>query len=75
MAGCEWTDDINHKGPRCGAPVYQGRGYCEQHIWRIYQKGTGLGRRKKDERTANVMRGVSSELNRIAECEVDELRF
>jgi len=46
---CEWIGE----GELCTEPVVLGRSYCECHLWRVYQKGTQLGRRRKDQRTAN----------------------
>lgn len=46
---CEWIG----QGEGCDQPALEGRSYCEHHIWQIYQKGTKLGKRKKDQRTAN----------------------
>ena len=46
---CEWIGE----GELCEHTALEGRSYCEQHLWRVYQKGTQLGRRRKDQRTAN----------------------
>jgi len=43
---CEWSEGCDH-------PKVPGRNYCEHHLWLVYQKGTKLGRRKKDQRIAN----------------------
>lgn len=43
---CEWSEGCDH-------PKVPGRNYCEHHLWRVYQKGTKLGKRKKDQRIAN----------------------
>ena len=46
---CEWIGE----GEYCNHPTLPGRNYCEDHLWLVYQKGTKLGRRKKDQRIAN----------------------
>jgi hypothetical protein len=46
---CEWIGE----GEGCTHEKLPGRNYCEDHLWQIYQKGTKLGRRKKDQRIAN----------------------
>ena len=48
MTKCTWIG----KGERCQHHTLPGRNYCEQHIWTVYQKGTQLGKRKKDIRVA-----------------------
>lgn len=50
---CQW---IGSKNERCGHRPLAGRAYCEDHLWRVYQKGTALGRRKKDLKTVNSVR-------------------
>jgi len=42
---CEWTEG-------CLSPATM-RSYCECHVWRVYQKGTKLSARRKDQRIAN----------------------
>lgn len=46
---CEWIGE----GEGCTHATLPGRNYCEDHLWLVYQKGTQLGRRKKDQRIAN----------------------
>lgn len=46
---CEWIGE----GEGCSHIVVEGRSYCEEHLWRVYKKGTQLGRRRKDQRIAN----------------------
>lgn len=31
----------------CCKPVFPGRAYCEDHVWRVYQKGTSTGNKRK----------------------------
>lgn len=46
---CEWIGE----GELCGQSAIEGRSYCEHHLWKVYQKGTQLGKRKRDQRIAN----------------------
>jgi hypothetical protein len=47
--------------------VVPGRSYCELHLWQVYQKGTNLGKRKKDARIAAQVWDIESEINSIVE--------
>lgn len=44
MPKCEWRD-TDHS-PKCGEPGYRDRSYCPNHVWLIYQKGTGIKARE-----------------------------
>ena len=46
---CEW---IGH-GELCNQSAVEGRSYCLDHLWKVFQKGTQLGKRKRDQRIAN----------------------
>ena len=46
---CEWHGE----GERCTNTSVEGRSYCEHHLWQVYQKGTQLGKRRRDQRVAN----------------------
>lgn len=36
--------------PYCGKPTIEGKSYCGEHYWTIYQKGSAVaGRRKEKE--------------------------
>ncbi len=52
MDKCTWIGD----GLGCTHNAVAGRSYCEEHLWQVYQKGTALGRRKKDLRTVDSVR-------------------
>lgn len=60
---CEW---IGH-GEGCNEPRVPGRSYCEHHLWRVYQPGTALRKRKKDIKRAALYRDIESELNKAIE--------
>lgn len=50
--GCQWIgpEQDPMKGPihYCGQkPLYPGKSYCADHVWRVYNKGSGItGKRK-----------------------------
>ncbi len=48
---CTWVGE----GEGCTHTVVLGRSYCEHHLWRVYQQGTAV-RRKKDLRTVDSVR-------------------
>lgn len=47
MEGCQWVgpdqDPItSYPMEYCGAPVVEGKSYCHDHYFRVYQKGTSI---------------------------------
>ncbi len=68
MTKCTWIGE----GEGCSHTVVDGRSYCEQHLWRVYQKGTALGRRKKDIRVADNVHTLESLLNEAVEELIEE---
>ena len=53
MQGCQWVgaEQDPARGPLvfCGCtPLWPGRNYCEEHVWRVYQKGTAQGVSRKN---------------------------
>ncbi len=51
--GCQYIgpDADPQKGPLefCGKlPLWPGRAYCEDHVWRVYQRGTAQGMSRKN---------------------------
>lgn len=64
ICGCQWVgpEQDPHRAPLqfCGrVPLWPGRSYCEEHVWKIYQKGTSMGMSRK---------------NRAIERELEELK-
>lgn len=49
---CTW---IGPDDQGCTHTAVAGRSYCEQHLWRVYQQGTAV-KRKKDLRTVDSVR-------------------
>lgn len=65
---CKWHGE----GEGCDHEALPGRNYCEQHLWRVYQKGSNLGRRRKDERVAASVWDIESEFNAAVEELIEE---
>jgi hypothetical protein len=49
---CAWIGE--HTEPSCSLQALEGKSYCEQHQWRVYQQGTAVKRRKDRVRYSNV---------------------
>ena len=47
----------------CSKLCIEGRSYCAEHIYVVYQKGTAQGRRKKDQRRAHSLQEIVSDFN------------
>jgi hypothetical protein len=49
---CQWIgpEQDPRKGPvhYCGAKTLEGKAYCGEHYWRVYQRGTALAGKKKE---------------------------
>lgn len=76
--GCQWIgadqDPAIHWPIRyCGcATVSKTIPYCREHYSSMYQKGTALARRKKDQRRAEQIRQLESLFNdAVAELELE----
>lgn len=65
MTECQWIGN----GEGCSKSAINGRSYCEDHIWAVYQKGTALGRRRKDQQRVDNIRT----LNQLFDEAVQEL--
>lgn len=63
MTECQWIGE----GERCSKPAVKDRSYCEDHIWLVYQKGTALGRRKKDLRSVDNQRILAQLIDEAAQ--------
>lgn len=67
MQGCQYIgpEQDPHVAPLefCGKmPLWPGRNYCEDHVWRIYQKGTSMGMSRKN-------KAIEKELAEVARLE------
>lgn len=53
QCGCQWVgpDQDPSRGllEYCGkTPLWPGRSYCEEHVWRVYKKGSAMGMSRKN---------------------------
>lgn len=44
----------------CCRPVFPTKSYCEEHVWRVYQKGTSVGNKRE-------LKAIEKELAEIRE--------
>lgn len=65
MNPCLW-----HSG--CTHTAVEGKSYCEEHVWLVYQKGSALSKRKKDIRIANKVLELESLINEAVQELIDE---
>lgn len=56
MNCCEWSQG-------CDQPAVPDRSYCEHHVWTVYQKGSALGRRRRDAQRADRVGQLQSLLD------------
>jgi hypothetical protein len=52
---------------QCGAPVIEGKSYCHDHYWRVYQKGSAVAGRRKEK----VIEQEINELKRLQELDLE----
>jgi hypothetical protein len=74
ITGCQYIGadaDYTRLEPTCCRPTVKGRSYCEEHLYRVYQKGTAV-QRKKDIRTADSVHLWESLMNEAVEELEDE---
>lgn len=65
---CQWIGT----GQGCEQTSIKDRSYCQDHVWRVYQKGTALGQRKKDQQRALLIWDLTGEINQaLAELEAE----
>ena len=52
MSGCQYIgkDQDPRKGPvtYCGAKTIEGKSYCHEHYYVVYQKGTSVNGRRRE---------------------------
>jgi ABC-type tungstate transport system permease subunit len=60
---CTWIGE----GEGCSKEALPGRHYCEEHLFRVYQKGTANGKRKKDIKRANAIWDIENAMNEAVE--------
>ena len=60
---CAWIGE----GEGCSKEALPGRSYCEEHLFKVYQKGTANGKRKKDIKKANAIWDIENAMNEAVE--------
>ena len=60
---CKWIGE----GEGCSKEALPGRSYCEEHLFKVYQKGTANGKRKKDIKKANAIWDIENAMNEAVE--------
>jgi hypothetical protein len=68
---CQWIGEGSEIGG-CRHPVVEGKSYCENHVWLVYQKGTSSGQRRKDKARAENTWNILSELEMNFRDMIDE---
>jgi hypothetical protein len=51
----------------CGCRAVEGKSYCAEHVFVVYQKGSANRKRHKDTRRANAIRDLISDFNAAVE--------
>lgn len=69
---CQWIGSKATSPGVCQSATVDGRNYCTDHLWLVYQKGTGLGRRKKDQKIADSVNSFKSLFNEVVQELEDE---
>jgi len=49
MTECQYIGPEQKEYPfkMCGHKTFPGRAYCEEHIWKVYKKGSSSGNKRK----------------------------
>jgi hypothetical protein len=73
MVGCQFIgadqDPLKHWPIKyCGAKTVEGKSYCHDHYWRVYQKGTAVAGKKKE----RAIEQEIAELKKQQEIDEDE---
>ena len=69
MRNVEYSPTCTYMGEGthvCGKPSVQGKSYCAEHVHIVYQKGSGV-QRKKDTRQAHSLRDIINDINEVYE--------
>lgn len=72
-AGCQWIgpeqDPLRGPVTYCGCqPLWPGRSYCEEHVWRVYRKGSSVGTVRKNKAIEREL----AELKQLEEIQDEE---
>jgi len=70
MTGCQWIGAEQKEAPftMCGCKhLWPGRAYCEEHVWKVYQKHSAAGTVRKNKAIEKEM----AEIKRLEEIDND----
>lgn len=68
MTTCTWIGS----GELCTESTVPDRSYCLNHVWLVYQQGTRLGKRNRDQQRVDRQRLLSQLLDEaVAELELE----
>ena len=62
--GCQYIGPDQTQPPyrMCGCTaLWPGRSYCEEHVWKVYSKGTGVGVSRKNKAIEKKMKRLQAE--------------
>lgn len=60
---CQWIGNSPILKPSCNCEAIEGRSYCTEHVWLVYQEGSAVRKRKKDIRRAEAYWNLESEFH------------
>jgi hypothetical protein len=71
---CQWIGpdqdpQRDHPIKMCCKPVFPTKNYCEEHVWRVYQKGTNVGNKREIARIEKELASLKAELELEEELE------
>jgi hypothetical protein len=49
ITGCQYIGPEQTEAPfkMCGCKPFPGKSYCEDHVWKVYKKGSSSGNKRK----------------------------
>ena len=71
MEGCQYIgpEQVSGSYTMCGCKaLWPGKAYCEEHVWKVYQKGSSKGNKRKLKEIENELADIKR-LQEIAEIE------
>lgn len=77
MNGCQWVGpdqdpQKNYPMQYCGATTVEGKNYCHEHYFRVYQKGTSINGKRMTKVIEKEIEEIEN-LREIAEMEESDV--
>jgi hypothetical protein len=67
-------DNTESHHPTCCQASIEGKSYCKDHVWKVYQEGTSVKPRKRSERRKNSIADLIDDFIAAAdELEAEEI--